>query len=683
MQRAASLSRRPSGRLPVVGASSSAGRPQPRAPAKTASARGAPRARLVLAAASASNGGGEPSNNNNQPDIDALAAMLSARAAEMRASMDSLDDPALLEEEEDEPNAAASAPAPPPPPPPPLPFDNNDPAQVAAAEARVLSAVGEGGFQGADFALVQQLGRLSVGRSTTRGGGDGSGGPSSSSSSSSSSVAAVAYAARFEPGVPYQQPAPVLLKEYLQRPLALNELLAVARLQEVEDREDWEEQAANANDDTASIEAAARRNRPILPPASAKWRAATAPPRPGEPPIVPLLGYFESPPSASAREALGLPPIRPEDEDEEDEEAAARNAAAAGQTFWLVYRWEGMRPLSWFLDSAEPLPLPAMRVAEKRLRAAARRRRQGDDDDNQAAPKQPQNNNFFARALRALRRAGPTRAEAALAKRAAFLRAAAAGSLAALAHCHGRGVAHGSLGSGCVMVSSAADDALAAVAEEASSSGGGASPFKPQAVRVKLDNFGLATVGASRGGGGGGGNSGSGGGGDGEESRLAEARVTDLQALGATLAEAFVVGMSCYGGGGGDWDEDEEDDEEGDGKNNSKQQRRAERPPPPPPARGAALQRLLFQLYGPDDKIRADPAGQDEDRSTLRAYLLQEPSGAYAPLVSFLDEDEGSGWALLAALVAGNTPAALLLSLHARWLKGAGDGGAAGPASSG
>jgi hypothetical protein len=632
---------------------------------------------IVVVAAGAAPNGDDPSGNS--ADIDALAAMLSARAAEMRASMDGpvVDDPAALDEAAPAAAAAATPPA-------------ADPAALAAAEARALGAVGEGGFQGADFALVQQLGRLSVGRSTSRG---GAGDPPSAS------VAAVAYAARYEPGVPFQQPAPVLLKEYLQRALALNELLAVARLQEASRdpaADEAEEEARksapdNPDADEAAVLAAARRNRPVLPPAGGKWRAATAPPRPGEPPIVPLLGYFESPASAAARAALGLPPARAQEDEEEDDDGTAATTAAAA-TFWLVYRWEGMRPLSWFLDSAEPLPLPAMRVAEKRLRAARRKRRQlargeavaggrGSDGSERADAA----GNFFARALRALRRAGPSRAEAALARRAAFLRAASAGALAALAHCHGRGVAHGSLGAGCVMVSAEADDALSASGEPAassSSSAAGPGGWRPQppSVRVKLDNFGLATVGASRTGGGaaGSGEEEQAGGRGGDEARLADARAADLQALGATLAEAFVVGMSCHGGGGGDWeeDEDEDEDEEGDeggssSSGRSKQKRpRGPRPPPPPPVRGAALQRLLFQLYGPDDKIRASLSAGDDDRSTLRAYLLEEQSGAYAPLVAFLDEDGGGGWALLAALVAGRSPAALLLSAHAGWLSG-------------
>lgn len=568
--------------------------------------------------------------------------MLSARAAEMRASMESLDDPIdLLAADDDEEDNA-----PPPPPPPAAIPPPPSPSALAAAEARVLKAVGEGGFQGADFALVQQLGRLSVGSSGSTGGG----------------VAAIAYAARFEPGVPYQQPAPVLLKEYLQRPLALNELLAVARLQEVEEEELEVAEEEAEQQQTRQRPRRQRLPRPALPPTSSKWRAATALPRPGEPPIVPLLGYFESPPSAAAREAMGLPQDDGSGGDDEDQPSAP-------PTFWLVYRWEGLRPMSWFLDSAEPLPLPAMRVAERRLAGLPAAGGGGSEGGG--------GGNFLSRALSALRRAGPSRAEAALDQRARFLRAAAAGALAALAHCHGRGVAHGSLGAGCVMLSSAADDAaaLAAAADAGAGGAGGgqrrssSSSTSPPPLRVKLDNFGLATVGATRGGGDGVGVGAS----SSSTPSLSEARTGDLQALGATLAEAFFVGMSCYGGGGGKWDEDDEGDEAG--------SRTADRPPPPPPPRAEALRRLLFQLYGPDGKIAGDRRG---DPASLRSYLLQEPSGAFAPLVAFLDggrgEEEGEegeggsnsggGWRLLAALVEGETPAALLLSLHAGWLAG-------------
>ena len=680
-------------RRPVRGAAAAAAAPPPTLTAAGTTAARTRRVRIARATPPTDGGaeGDDGAGPSSSDSIDALAAMLSQRAAEMRASIDDLDDP--LEE--------PALPAPPPQiPPAAAAAAAAAAARVAAAEDAaedaVLRAVGAGGFAGADFALVQQLGRLSVGRAAPpappRARASGPPAPPPAAA-----VAAVAYAARYEPpGNPFQQPAPVLLKEYLQRALALNELLAVARLQEAQgdaadEEEDGggEDQGGGAGQQGEAGGVSARRlarlQRPALP--NGKWRAATRPPRPGEPPVVPLLGYFDAPPSASAREAMGLPPaLRSGEEEgegaEEDEEEGRRRPPPPPEnTFWLVYRWEGMRPLSSFMDDAEPLPMPAaIRVAERRLSQNGGENEAGGGGGgggNSAGA------GLFARAMRALRRAGPSRAEAALARRAAFLRACAAGSLAALAHCHGRGVAHGSLGSGCVMLSSTgADDALGGGAGASSGRGasasGGRSAGAP--LRVKLDNFGLATVGPSRGGGAEADAAaeavaeavaatevGGGGGGGGQRRTLGEARATDLQALGATLAEAFVVGLSCYGGGGGDWSSEEDEDSDGAARGGGGGD---PRPPPSPPLRGAALQRLLFQMYGPDDKIRASV--DRDDRSTLRAYLLQEPSGAYAPLVAFLDEGGGGGWQLLAALVAGATPAALLLSAHAQWLRGGG-----------
>ncbi len=57
------------------------------------------------------------------------------------------------------------------------------------------------------------------------------------------------------------------------------------------------------------------------------------------PPVVPLLGYFVSAPT---------------------EEAASLSMDAEADSVWLVYRWEGMRPLNMFLsDVQQPQPAPS------------------------------------------------------------------------------------------------------------------------------------------------------------------------------------------------------------------------------------------------------------------------------------------------------------------------------------
>lgn len=68
------------------------------------------------------------------------------------------------------------------------------------------------------------------------------------------------------------------------------------------------------------------------------------------PPVVPLLGYFTSVPT---QEAANL-----------DGGASGVSAAGAGMddeadSVWLVYKWEGLRPLNLFFDVGPPKPRPS------------------------------------------------------------------------------------------------------------------------------------------------------------------------------------------------------------------------------------------------------------------------------------------------------------------------------------
>ncbi|KAG2436895.1 hypothetical protein HXX76_006414 [Chlamydomonas incerta] len=194
-------------------------------------------------------------------------------------------------------------------------------------------------------------------------------------------TAVIAYAAKFLPRLPMQRSITVLLKEYLPvaKAVAYNELLVMSKLCGLP-----EDQYSAANRPTTR-----------------------------SPPIVPLLGYFVSAPT---------------------EEAAALSMDAEADSVWLVYRWDGMKPLNMYLSDVRP---PEGRAGFFKKKEVA-----------------------DAEAWRA---------------RHAMLRSLARALVGAVAHCHGAGVVHGSLSSGTVFVSST-DDADA------------------EGLFVKLDNFGFGRL---------------------------------------------------------------------------------------------------------------------------------------------------------------------------------------------
>ncbi|GIL74994.1 hypothetical protein Vretimale_2595 [Volvox reticuliferus] len=194
-------------------------------------------------------------------------------------------------------------------------------------------------------------------------------------------TAVIAYAARCLPRLPMQRPQTVLLKEYLPvaKAVAFNELLVMSKL------------CGLPEDQYTAV------NRPST----------------RSPPVVPLLGYFVSAPT---------------------EEAASLSMDAEADSVWLVYRWEGLRPLNMYLSDVRP---------------------------PEAAP------SFFKK--REVAEAEAWRA------RHAMLRAVARALLGAVAHCHSAGVVHGSISSGTVFLSSIRD-------EDADS------------LFVKVDNFGFGRL---------------------------------------------------------------------------------------------------------------------------------------------------------------------------------------------
>lgn len=238
-------------------------------------------------------------------------------------------------------------------------------------------------------------------------------------------------------------------------------------------------------------------------------------------------------------------------------------------TLWLTFKWEGLQPLSAYPTEMQQAPV------------------------------------FFWVA-----RGGSN-------NRLKMLRAIAGGSIAALAYVHERGVAHGSLGAGALLLSTLAD-------------------AKSEQLVVKLDNFGFSQRLALPS--------------DNTQAPwpaqlpfdhpLLTAQREDLRALAVTLletifsalaveaTEACTVPQEMIGRSGG---AAEGIDLEAICRDTSAE----------------AFQRLLFDVFNSDVR-------------SFRRYAAQEP-GWEAP-VALLDEDRRAGWLLLDALISGSNRAVELLA---------------------
>eukprot|EP00798_Chlamydomonas_sp_ICE-L_P018300 gene18300-24760_t len=245
-------------------------------------------------------------------------------------------------------------------------------------ENSVLEEIGLPMFDSDEFEVLQRLGRISVGQQmidpTNSGGADVKSIPR---------TAVIAYVARYEVRLPFMEPAITLLKEYLPmaRPVACNELLLLKRL-------------CGIPQDKQAIQRIAEGKRNT---------------RESPPPVVPLLGYFTSIPSQDATMMLS-------DEDVD--------------SIWLVYKWEGLRPLDLYMEVGPPKPIGGFFKSNEKAAAEGWMARQN------------------------------------------MLRAIALGLLQAVDYCHSADVVHGSISSGSVMLSSTQDE-------------------DAKVLRVKLDGFGF------------------------------------------------------------------------------------------------------------------------------------------------------------------------------------------------
>eukprot|EP00208_Stichococcus_sp_RCC1054_P009055 CAMPEP_0206150144 /NCGR_PEP_ID=MMETSP1473-20131121/38148_1 /ASSEMBLY_ACC=CAM_ASM_001109 /TAXON_ID=1461547 /ORGANISM="Stichococcus sp, Strain RCC1054" /LENGTH=502 /DNA_ID=CAMNT_0053547637 /DNA_START=817 /DNA_END=2325 /DNA_ORIENTATION=- len=483
---------------------------------------------------------GDGSDGSGGFDIDALARALSAEAGRLRTESDlSSDEEGYLSDEFREPTPEEppqrepvrqeplrqepSQQGSPQPQTPDVSMDEFVPSfglGSAAREAGVFAEVGPGGLQPSDFELVQQMARLSVQQVTS----DASAANALAAAASREEVetsAIVIFASRYYSGMPYQDPAPVYLKEYLPgtRSVAVNELGTVHFLMGGQ-----------------------------LP--AQKWLAAVSPLT--NLPIVPLLGYFEA--GISPAGASQVKDVRPGD----------------AATLWLAFKWEGMQPLSMYAMAEQQVPT------------------------------------FFWLGQKGM------------SDRLKMLKAIMGGCVAALAYVHERGVAHGSLGSGSLLLSTLSDS-------------------RADQLVVKLDNFGFSHRASLPPG-------------DGGEqpwpAQLSDdhpvimGQKEDMGALAVTFLETIFTALAV---------ESESPcavPEEMVRPLGGKLAPEVNLAAICRDTSGEALGRLLFDVFG-------------RDISAFRRYASQEP-GWEGP-VAFLDEQQEAGWQLLESLVQGSTRAVELL----------------------
>lgn len=343
--------------------------------------------------------------------------------------------------------------------------------------------------------------------------------------------AVLVYSARYNTRLPYQYPVPVLMKEYLgpAKSIGGNELRIMKQLYG------------------------------SLP--GDKWQAATAPVSPLVP-VVPLLGPLMAPASDDAYQLMGG------DED----------------TLWLVYKWEGLRPLDLFMAQGPPVVKPGLLPWGKRPQMASR----------------------------------------ALAARHRMLRVISKGTLLAMGYCHSKGVVHGSISSGCVLLSTTDDD-------------------KWDKLQVKLDNLGFGQCYP--------------GGEAGEGAELdtlqREGMRQDRQALALLLAELYLSTLPSM------LEQTTEGQVASASLSASSSPGDSPIPPPDVPSSGsAAVQRsslhtLFFDVF-------------HEDLDELRDYCCLDER--YSGFVDFLDRDNRAGWDFLSGLIRGEKDCEEVL--YSRFLAG-------------
>lgn len=254
----------------------------------------------VSCRSSSGNGPGEGSNSESSGgDIDMLARMLSQQAQALRSSMSEEEVEGLIsgEEEEEEPST----------------LDDEGLQDYVAPDAFVIQQQQQ--QSGPPPQLTQAMERMILDEIGTGGFGTEDfeilqqlGRIETQEAGTQFALgprtAVIAYLARFISRMPFTRPVPTMLKEYLPvaKAVALNELLLLNHLCGIPEY---------------------------------KYEAADALSKPRDPPIVPLLGYFCSAPTPNAA-------IHSTDLDQD--------------SVWLVYKWEGLRPMNLYLDAGPPQP---------------------------------------------------------------------------------------------------------------------------------------------------------------------------------------------------------------------------------------------------------------------------------------------------------------------------------------
>lgn len=436
-------------------------------------------------------------------------------------------------------------------------------------ESRTLQDIGDGGFFSSDFELLQELGRISVQQQQAASSSslysmdddyeydnddDNYRSLTSGSTTQSSQAAVIAYTAAYTSGMPFQDPVVTLIKEYLPGAVAVavNELAVLKHLTSLPDRTE-------------------------------KWQVAAAGPA-RMPPVVRLLGYFKAGISESAQSLIfsstsssssGTTTTTSSSKNNKNNKNNANdtsiysNMPSQREAIWVVSKWEGMAPLTLWPSTQQTSGIGLGRLF------------------------------------------GDGGGAAALRDRVRMIKSITRGSLYALAYCHNKGVIHGAVGSGSVLLSSFDDRAAGR-------------------LLVKLDNFGFAkriSLPFS--------NSGYNSSDSdtdssgrsllyytGEDTPYTIGCRGDLRQLAVVLLEA-AIGALADGG-------------------------------PSPGTSAESFQRLLGEVFDWDvDRFKEYCEGEEEWNTAVQVLSIRKGVDA--------DSSDGSGWGLLRGMVSGKMAAEILV----------------------
>jgi serine/threonine protein kinase len=427
-------------------------------------------------------------------------------------------------------------------------------------ESRTLQVIGDGGFFSSDFELLQELGRISVHQQQA---------------ASSSSLYSMDDDYEYDnDDANYRSLTPGSTTQSSQAAVIAYTAAYTSGMPFQDPVITLIKEYLPGAVAVAVNELAVLKHLTSLPDRTEKWKVAATGPA-SMPPVIRLLGYFKAGISESAQSLIlssssssGTSSSNSTTNNSNDNRVY-RDMLSQREAIWVVSKWEGMAPLTLWPSTQQTSGIGLGRLF------------------------------------------GDGGGAAALRDRVRMIKSITKGSLYALAYCHNKGVIHGAVGSGSVLLSSFDDKAAGR-------------------LLVKLDNFGFAKRISLPSGNSGYSSSDT----DtdssgrsllyytGEDTPYTLGCRGDLRQLAVVLLEA-AIGALADGG-------------------------------PSPATSAESFQRLLGEVFDWDvDRFKEYCEGEEEWNTAVQVLSLKKDDDD--------GSDDGSGWGLLKGMVSGKMPAEILV----------------------